>query len=461
MSKAARFKPGITGIDKHLETLRHALAGANSHPLKKSVEAIATYLHELQIVTSELSTTQSLRLATCLDELRIAEKELYAKDQILAEASQELRRQHQRYRDLFEFLPDAYLVVNSKGIIQEANLIAGKMLKVHRDRLLGKPLILFLPRGVEYFKYPFLLPELDSGQVRQLQTLIRPSRGAAFYASIALSVIYDARGMQTKLRLLIRDVTEERQKEAELNESQNQLRALAARLQETREDERNHLARELHDEFGAALTALKLELSWLKGHIAWAVPEIHERMDSMAKLINITIQSITRTATMLRPRLLDDFGLQAAIEWQARDFQERSGIECHLDAEEVDLPTDRATALFRIFQESLTNVARHAEATKVAIILRQCNDHVLFEMRDNGIGLSREKISSPDSLGLLGMRERAYAFGGDVAIESCEGKGTTVKVQIPLARPQPGNSKARRSKSRSQVHVTRQMAARR
>src|SRR5262249_18468010 len=267
--------------------------------------------------------------------------------QSLATTLEQLRDEHRRYRDLFEFSPDGYLVLDSKGVIQEANLIAAKMLKVHRDRLLGKPIYLFLDRGIHgYLKGQFRsVAELNSPNIHKVQTVIRPRGDAAFHASITLSIIYDARGIQTGVRLLIRDVTETRQKEAELNESRNKLRALAARLQETREDERNHLARELHDEFGAALTALKLELSWLKGHIAWAVPEIHQRIDSMAKLIDVTIQSITRTATMLRPRLLDDFGLLAAVEWQAHDFQERSGIECHIDAEEVALPTERATAL--------------------------------------------------------------------------------------------------------------------
>jgi signal transduction histidine kinase len=164
------------------------------------------------------------------------------------------------------------------------------------------------------------------------------------------------------------------------------------------------------------------------------VPEIHQRIDSMSKLIDITTQTVSRTATMLRPRLLDHFGLVAAIEWQAHDFQDRSGIECQLQAEEVELRGDRATALFRIFQESLTNVARHAEATKVEISLNSQNGNVLLEISDDGKGVAKEKISSSTSLGLLGMRERAYAFGGDVKIESDGGRGTTVRVQIPIPR---------------------------
>jgi signal transduction histidine kinase len=124
----------------------------------------------------------------------------------------------------------------------------------------------------------------------------------------------------------------------------------------------------------------------------------------------------------------------AAIEWQAHDFQDRSGIQCHLQAEEVELPGDQATALFRIFQESLTNVARHAEATKVEISLNRQNGYIFLEISDDGRGITKEKISSSTSLGLLGMQERAYAFGGDVKIESDDGQGTMVRVQIPISQ---------------------------
>ena len=427
MSETVRFKSEIEDVSQHLEALRRAMIRSRNPELEESLE----------------------ELATCLEELRSSEEELFEKDQSLAEVSADLRKEHQRYRDLFEFSPDGYLVTDSNGVIREANLIAAKMLKVRRDRLLGKPIVLFLPQGIhDHVIDQFRSTESqDSPNVHSLQTIVRPRKSAPFYASITSSVIYAGDGKKAGLRLLVRDITETKQREEDLHNSKNQLRALAVRLQEIREEERNRLARELHDEFGAALTALKLDLAWLKGHIAWAVPEIHDRIDSMSKLIDITTQSVSRTATMLRPRLLDHFGLMAAIEWQAHDFQDRSGIECQLQAEEVELLGDRATALFRIFQESLTNVVRHAEATKVEVSLSKRNDYVLLEIQDNGKGVTKEMISSSTSLGLLGMRERAYVFGGEVKIESGEGRGTTVRVQIPI--PQEQRAKSRESGAKS------------
>jgi signal transduction histidine kinase len=233
--------------------------------------------------------------------------------------------------------------------------------------------------------------------------------------------------------MLLRDVTDTRKREQELKDSREQLRALAARLQEIREQERNHLARELHDEFGAALTALKLDLAGIKTYLTTDPQRAFQRIDAMSNFIDITTQSVSRMATMLRPPLLDDFGLVAAIEWQCRDFQDRSGIECCPAAENIHLPAESATALFRIFQECLTNVARHAAATKIQISLKKQNDNILLEIRDNGKGTPEEKIFHPTSLGLLGIRERAYALGGEVKINSVAGGGTTVRVQLPIS----------------------------
>src|SRR5215471_8167933 len=198
MSEPLKYKLEIEAMNHSLDILRGALRQSENRNLEESVE----------------------ELATCLEELRSAEEELYEKDQSLATTLEQLRDEHRRYRDLFEFSPDGYLVLDSKGVIQEANLIAAKMLKVRRDRLLGKPIYLFLDRGIHgYLKGQFRsVAELNSPNIHKVQTVIRPRGDAAFHASITLSIIYDARGIQTGVRLLIRDVTETRQKEAELNE---------------------------------------------------------------------------------------------------------------------------------------------------------------------------------------------------------------------------------------------------
>jgi PAS domain S-box-containing protein len=410
----AKLKEGMQSVDRVIQRLRIATGESRDPRLEEAAE----------------------ELGICIEELRVSEEELHERDLRIVETTRHLQLEHKRYRDLFEFSPDGYIITNLAAVIEEANAIAVKMFNVRRELLVGKPLIVFVEKNscAAVIRRIQQMSHRRSASAVKWQAEIKPRGKEVFVASITSSVIQDASGRRTGFRMAIRDVTETKKREQELRDSQEQLRALAARQHEIREEERSHLARELHDEFGAALTALKLDLAWLKGHIAWAVPEIHQRIDSMSKLIDITTQAVSRTATMLRPRLLDHFGLMAAIEWQAHDFQDRSGIECHLQAEEVELPGDRATGLFRIFQESLTNVARHAEATKVEISLTRQNGYILLEIHDNGRGVTKEKISSSTSLGLLGMRERVYAFGGDVKIESDDGQGTKVRIQIPIPR---------------------------
>jgi signal transduction histidine kinase len=236
--------------------------------------------------------------------------------------------------------------------------------------------------------------------------------------------------------LLIRSIRyaiERKQIEEELKSSREQLRNLSTYLQTVREEERTHIARELHDELGQALTALKMDLSWL----ARKLPKqqiLLEKTESMSHAVTSIIHTVKRICTKLRPSLLDDLGLPAAIEWQAREFQERTQIACEVSLDpDVDVRNkDLSTAIFRIFQESLTNVARHAQATKVTVKLESNDRDVMLLVEDNGKGLTNICISHSKSYGIIGMRERARSFGGDVTIKSLPGKYTTVSVCIPL-----------------------------
>ena len=239
-------------------------------------------------------------------------------------------------------------------------------------------------------------------------------------------------GQPTILGTLL-DVTEQRRGEERLKRSQEGLRALAARLQFAREEERAHIAREVHDELGQALTGIKFEISRLVKAAA-SQETLKQSMDSMNRLVDGTIQTVRRIATELRPGVLDDLGLVAAIEWQARDFQNRTGIECEisLPSEDFPLDRDRSTAVFRIFQETLTNVIRHAKATKVSVSLQNQATSLVLEVQDNGRGITDATVQHPKSLGLLGMRERVIPFGGEFHISGSPGMGTRVVVQFPL-----------------------------
>lgn len=228
----------------------------------------------------------------------------------------------------------------------------------------------------------------------------------------------------------------------ELRVSGEQLRALAARLQSIREEERKLIAREIHDELGQALTGFKMDLAWMRNRMqAEEWPDIRDgilaKIKTMGTLLDGTAGLVRKICTELRPGVLDDLGLTAAIEWQAREYQARTGIQCGLKVELDDLQVDseRSTALFRIFQEILTNVARHAEATNVSVVLERVGGKILLEVKDNGKGIEPDKIGGEKSLGLLGMRERALIMGGEVAIHGAPGKGTTVTVTMPLPDP--------------------------
>ncbi len=213
-----------------------------------------------------------------------------------------------------------------------------------------------------------------------------------------------------------------------------QLRALAARLQSVREEERTRVAREIHDELGQTLTAIKIDLVFLISERPEDQEHRFQRGQSILKLVEATIQAVRRISTELRPAILDDLGPVAAVEWAAEEFQARTGIKCHIDLADADIAIDpeRATALFRIFQETLTNVARHANATEVNVRLSEEDGYLVLEVRDNGRGIGREQLSAR-SLGILGMRERALLIGGELNISGSPGQGTMVRVRIPKA----------------------------
>ena len=213
------------------------------------------------------------------------------------------------------------------------------------------------------------------------------------------------------------------------------LRALAARLQSVREEERTKVAREIHDELGQALTAIKIDLVSLIRELPADQEQQRKRPDSILELVDQTIQSVRRISTELRPGILDDLGLVAAVEWAAEEFEARTGTRCRLDlpGNDIEIDQERATAMFRIFQETLTNVARHANASEVGVRLAKENGDLTLEVNDNGRGIGEEQVSAGGSLGILGMRERAALLGGEFGIIGAPEKGTTVRVRIPEA----------------------------
>jgi signal transduction histidine kinase len=219
----------------------------------------------------------------------------------------------------------------------------------------------------------------------------------------------------------------------ERRQLEDQLRALSARVEEVREEERTGIAREVHDELGQSLTALKMDLAWLARRIP-RVDAVTEKLTAMSDMIDETIQVVRRISAELRPGVLDDLGLLAAIEWQANERQKRNAVRCTVSSNLGDAKLERAvsTAVFRIVQEAMTNIERHAGATHVAVTLDRIGDELRFEVVDNGRGITREEASRPTSLGLLGIRERARRLGGVAIIGPASPKGTRVELRLPL-----------------------------
>lgn len=261
-----------------------------------------------------------------------------------------------------------------------------------------------------------------------------PERGVTYW-DWSLVPVKDTEGMVAGVVLSLINVTERRRAMDELKKSQEMLRNLSAHVDAVREEERMSIAREIHDELGQVLTAMKMDMSWLKNRLPDDRPGLRKKAEEILSLIDDTIQTVKRISSELRPGVLDDLGLPAAIEWATREFERRTGIRCEFSSEPDTLSLDRnrATTIFRVLQESLTNVARHSQATDVKVSLMERDGEVVLSVKDNGRGISMTEVSDPAAFGLIGMRERVHFMGGRFSIEGAFGMGTAVVISIPKA----------------------------
>ncbi len=236
---------------------------------------------------------------------------------------------------------------------------------------------------------------------------------------------------------LVYDDTQGRLAQRELERSREDLRSLSRHLQSVREEEKARIAREVHDELGSTLTALRMDLDWMGVHLAVDATPLREKRSGMVKLVEAAVAATRKIVTDLRPSILDDLGLAAAVRWQASEFQKHTGVNIDVEAPDTDgaVERDTALALFRIFQETLTNVARHAKASRVWVDLAMSAEGYVLQVRDDGVGMSESDLIKATSHGVRGMRERAQEFGGDVTVTSEPGRGTTLIASVPAARP--------------------------
>jgi len=346
-------------------------------------------------------------------------------------AEEALRASEERFAKIFHLSPFRMGILRIRdGVILEVNDTWIRETEYSRAEVINQPIFKFLT-------------SMDDSLVEKIRQLLKTPKPVVdmeirFTTKLGREVIANTSAVMFDLDCepcylwVANDIT--KRKHAE-----EALRALSARIRSTREEEGTRIAREIHDELGSVLTGLKWDLEKIDNTLDSStdcshISEIRERISGMTGLIETTINTVRRIASELRPSVLDDLGLVAAIEWQIEQFQSRSGLTCHWtnNASEVQLSRERATAVFRILQEILTNVLRHARATNLYVKLRRSKQFFELEVKDDGRGITESQLMNTQSLGLLGMKERALLVGGEVRITGKEGGGTTVVVRVPL-----------------------------
>lgn len=348
-----------------------------------------------------------------------------------------LQESEERYRLLFEHGFAGIFRSTVDGRILDCNDEAAKVFGYESggDLLHVKPEELYFDDK----QRKGLIDELQkNGSLRNYELLMKRKDGSPVWVLTNITLLGSEEGGEQIVEGVLLDITERKLIEQELAQSYRQLQSLSARVENVREEERTRIAREIHDNLGQALTGLKMDFSWLEKTLSRTTDETVQgkatpKLKEIAQLLEETIQTVRDIATELRPGLLDTLGLCAAIDWQAQAFGQRSGIKCKttLCEEPQNLPMDRSTALYRIFQEILTNIARHSKAQQFSVTVAEIAHNVILTVHDDGIGITEEQLRHPKSLGLIGMRERALAFGGSMQISGSPEKGTTVRVILP------------------------------
>ncbi len=384
-----------------------------------------------QVIWPEISTWEShiitILLTTSI--ILIAARIIYRFAQLHSEAQSLMA-------SIVESSDDGIIGQSLDGTIVSWNRGAEKLLGYSVEETKGRSVSIIIPPDHDA-ELAGIIEKIKKGEhIENYETVRLNKEGKRIDVSVTISPITsDSEGI-IGASAIIRDISERKIAQEELRKSNEQLRDLYQRLQSAREEERTRIAREIHDEFGQTLTALKIDLAWMKKQLLEDQSAVSQKIESMSKTIGMAINSIKKLSADLRPGILDDFGLIAAIEWQAEEFETRTGTKCKLilALEGIDLDEETSTAVFRILQETLTNIMRHAGAKRVELQLREEDGELLFTIHDDGKGMGKGEMPAPRSFGLLGIRERAAALGGTVSIASPPGQGTTVSVRIPLRR---------------------------
>ncbi len=352
-------------------------------------------------------------------------------------ALQTLLESEERYRSVIAAIADGIILLDLEGTITHCNPSAAHILGISCLDILGRAFSRI--DGEFYRENGSKLPEselppaiaLATGKPCSNAVMGLKRKGMTWIKVSSEPLFYPESGQPFAILVSISDISEHKRQREELQHSYGTLRELSFRLEHAREAERTRIAREIHDELGSTLTSAKFDLSW-------AVEKYGERaqFEEVFKGLDAAIKSVKKICNALRPSILDDLGLFAAAEWQLGQFGRKTGIRCRIKkrGREPILPQDVATGIFRIFQETLTNIARHAEASNVSVAFRLNEKDILLTVTDDGKGIDMKQAAGAKSLGILGMSERAQALGGALSVSQAKPKGTRVALSIPLER---------------------------
>ncbi len=349
---------------------------------------------------------------------------------------EELRKKEEKFRLFFEYAPDYCYMISPQNKILDVNRTSLKALGYKKEELIGKSLkTIYAPESFPKVKKLFAKWK-KTGRLKDEELIILTKKGERRTVILSAKAMRGRDGKIISSISIQKDITEHKRVEDELEQSQKRLRGLSVHLQDLREDERKRIAHAIHEDLGQLLTVLNIDLTRFLEKIPSNLQPLKEMARSIRDLVDESIETVQRISTELRPKLLDDLGLIPAIEWQVHEFQNHTGIKCNININTngISPDSDRSIVIFRILQEALTNVARHARATRVRVDLKANSRRLTLKIKDNGKGISPKQITEPDSFGIIVMQESVLPWEGKFDIQGIKDKGTTVKASLPLFR---------------------------
>jgi len=343
----------------------------------------------------------------------------------LAWANAALTESEEKYRSYIDNAPDGVFVADASGRYIEVNVAACRITGYSKAELLSMSVIDLLPEetveaGMDQFR-----KLLKKGNIKS-DLMFKTKQGLRRWWTLE-AIRYD----ETRIICFVKDITDRKHTEDELKSSLEQLHQLTKHIEKVREDERVAISRELHDDLGQALTAVKIDLELIRQSVSNSETEL--KVKNVSALVSETIKTVQRLTLQLRPAIIDDLGIEAAIEWYTKEYAQRNGVEILLETNSISyISPETSLIIFRIMQESLTNIARHSKATIVSISLTQLAENICLLISDNGIGITEAEINSKKSFGIIGMKERSASQGGKLEIHPGSDGGTSIKCMFPL-----------------------------